>query len=301
LAMLTLFLLLLLLLPFVSTLDHNKPRIKAKYVIGLLVLLVATILLYWNTPYSGDNDTHRWQITPWIGQGLRYAFSTIGVLGILAALGATLARVKDQIIVSIVITCGVLAVLSTPHQKLASVFLYAVVGLLFLWSALNASGWAPLVARVRGIPRLGVAFILIGVVFLASFAARGVRDRYRSTEYHGILEYIENNISPDQTIGYLLDHRPYLLYGKHFDRKVVYVLPDEAKDRQEQPDSVDSSQWLDTLEKRKVRFVAVGPILDAWKSKKELSWIRSDKEDFVHVFGQDTSNETFIYRFMGHE
>jgi fumarate reductase subunit D len=301
LAMFILFVASLLFLPFVSAHDRSEPRIKAKSVVGLLVLLVITVLLYWNTPYSADNGTQGWQITPWIGNGLRYSFSTIGVLGILAALGATLARVKDQIIVSIVITCGALAVLSTPHQKLVSVFLYTVVGLLLVWSLLNAAGWTRWIASAGGVPRLGAALILIGVVFAASFAARGIRDRYRSTEYQGILEYIENNIGKEQTIGYLLDHRPYLLYGKHFDRKVIYVLPDEAKDRQEQPDSVDHSQWLDTLEKREVRFVAVGPILDAWKSSKELSWIRNDKRDFVHVFGQDTSNETFIYRFERHE
>jgi len=144
-------------------------------------------------------------------------------------------------------------------------------------------------------------FILIGVVFVVSFGARRVRDGHRSIAYNGILEYIENNIPQEQTIGYLLSHRSYLLYGKHLDRKVVYILPDEARDRQGQLDSVAHSQWLDTLEKRKVSFVAVGPILDAWKSKEELSWIRDDERAFVHMFGQDTSNETFIYRFMGHE
>jgi 4-amino-4-deoxy-L-arabinose transferase-like glycosyltransferase len=301
LTILILFVSSLLLLPFVSTRDHNEPRIKTKSVIGLLILLAITVLLYWSTPYSGDNDTHGWQITPWIGQGLRYAFPAIGVLGILAALGATLARIKDQIIVFIVIACGVLAVLSTPNQRLASVFLYTVVGLLLVWSVLNVTGWARWTASVRGVPRLGVVFILIGVIFVASFAARGIRDRYRSREYHGILDYIENNISKEQTIGYLLDHRPYLLYGKHLDRKVVYIAPDEAGARQGQPDSVGRSQWLDTLEERKVSFVAVGPILDAWKSRKELSWIRDDQKAFVHVFGRDTSNETFIYCFKGHE
>jgi hypothetical protein len=51
----------------------------------------------------------------------------------------------------------------------------------------------------------------------------------------------------------------------------------------------------------RVSFVALAPVVDAWKSQRELLWIRNNSKASVHVFGRDTSNETFIYCFKGHE
>jgi hypothetical protein len=225
----------------------------------------------------------------------------LGILGVVAGLSATLTGTKEPVIVSIVITCGVLSVMSTPYQRLALVFLCCAVGFLLVWNSLKSVGWTRLIGRGREALRLGAVLILIGAMFMASVGARRVRDGHRTIAYNGILEYIENNIPQEQAIGYLLSLNSYLLYGKHLDRKVVYVPPDEAEARQGQPDLVRRSQWLETLEKRKVSFVAIGPILEVRKWKEEQSWIRGDEKTFVHVFGQDTSNETFIYRFMGHE
>jgi hypothetical protein len=309
LAMLLQLIVALLLLPFAARPRSNKPiraqsgrqQIQTRQFIGLVVLFVAAALLYWNSPFTADDGTHNWQLTPWFGDSIRFGFPMLGILGVVAGLSSTLTGTKEPVIVSVVIVCGALSVMSTPYQRLALVFLCSSVGLLLVWNLLKSVGWTRLIGRGHGALRLGAVFILIGVVFVVSYGARRVRDGHRSIVYDGILEYIENNISKDQTIGYLLSHRPYLLYGKHFDRKVVYVPPDKVKDRQGQLDSLDHSRWLETLEKRKVSYVAVGPIEDAWKSMQELSWIRGDETEFIHVFGQDTSNETFIYRFIPHD
>jgi len=269
----------------------GAPRIKTRYWIGLLVVLATTAFLYWTTPYSGDNGTHDWQITPWIGQGFRYAFPLMGVLGILAALSGSLIRNKEHVVVSVVIASSVFSVINLVNQRLVYIYLFTVVGLLLVWSMLNTTGWTKQFAKLRGVPKLGFVLMLVGFFFAATIGARVVRDRYRTLLYNGIIEYIENNVNREQTIGYLLNHRPYLLYGKHLDRKVSYVAPEAEQE----------SQWLQTLEKRHVSFVAIGPIIDAWKSKQELSWIRNNEKTFVHVFGGDSSVQTVIYRFMGHE
>jgi hypothetical protein len=141
---------------------------------------------------------------------------------------------------------------------------------------------------VRGLPKLGFGLLLIGLIFILSFTAREARDKQRSTVYNGILEYIENNIPQDQTIGYLLSHRPYLLYGKHLDRKVAYV-PAESNGQ---------SEWLDALKKRKVSFVAIGPTRDQLKSEKAISWLEKNNGPFIRVFGRDPSKEICIYRFI---
>jgi hypothetical protein len=289
----------LFLLPFTGRLAGGEPvrqgsgehRIRRKHFIGLVALLAGTVLLYWNSPYTGDDGGRNWQLTPWFGHGIRYGFPMLGVLGVVAALSATLTKTKESVIASIVIVCGLLSVTSTPYERMATVFVCCAVGFLVVWSLLKSVSWTRLILRVRGLPKLGLCSLLIGLIFAFSFVARGIRDRHRSREYNGILEYIESNIPQDQTIGYLLSHRPYLMYGKHFNRKVAYVPAGSS----------DESEWLDALEKRKVSFVAIGPILDEWRSQRELSWIRNNDKGFVHVFGQDSSRETFIYRFNGHE
>lgn len=52
------------------------------------LLWIACAVLYFRTPYGGDNGSHGWQITTWIGQGLRFALPALGILASVAARGA---------------------------------------------------------------------------------------------------------------------------------------------------------------------------------------------------------------------
>jgi len=61
---------------------------QRRRVLWPLVLCAACAYLYWRTPYSGDNGEHGFQITTWIGQGLRYGLPGLGLLAAVAALGA---------------------------------------------------------------------------------------------------------------------------------------------------------------------------------------------------------------------
>jgi len=278
----------LLFLPFRSIVNVGENRIKTEHFIWFFALMVGTGVIYWNTPFTADNWTHGLQITPYIGHQLRFAFPALGLLGIAAALSATILRTKEEVLASIVIISSVISVMMTAHVRLLYVFLCIAVGLLLVWSLLRAIDWTRLISRVPRAIKWVTAIILIGFVAASTLGLRAARDSQRTKLYHGILGYIERNISEEQKIGYLLCHRPYLLFGRNLNRTVVYV-PSES-------DSL--SQWLDTLEKRKVDFVAVGPIPDEWKSSRELSWLKNSNGTFIHVYGQDSSKEIFLYRFV---
>jgi hypothetical protein len=277
----------ILVLPFRAIRGGGDDRLKTEYFIGLIVLLVGTLIIYWNTPYTADNGTHDLQITNYIGRQMRFAFPLMCLLGVVAALCATLLRIKEQVVAAAVTACSVLSLLTTGNSRLAYVFLGSAIGLAMLWNVLKPLNWFWLNAQLRSRFRfVSIGTLLIGCLML-SFLARRVRDNQRTITYDGVLDYIENNISQKQTIGYLLSHRAYLLFGEHFNRSVAYV-PSES-------DSV--SQWLDTLRRRKVDFLAVGPLFEGWKSSRELAWIEKNNEAFIRVYGRDPSKEMIFYRF----
>jgi hypothetical protein len=280
----------ILLLPFRFASIRRERRINVEHFIGLIALMVGTVLIYWNTPYTADNGTHGLQITPYIDHQLRFAFPLMGILGVATALSATILRTKEEVMASLVIVGSVISVMQTPHVRILYFFLCFVVGLLLLCSLLNAVDWTRLVSTAPRVVKLCTAFVLIGLTVFSTFVARWDRDRHRTTLYYGIPKYIENNISPEQTIGYLLCYRQYLLFGKNLDRRKVIYVPSES-------DSL--SQWLQMLQKRGVDFVAVGPILREWRSSRELSWLENSNGAFVHVFGRDPAREIFLYRFVG--
>ena len=57
-------------------------------VAAVALLCLACTALYAATPFSGDNGSHGWQITTWIGQGLRYGLPALGLFATVAALGS---------------------------------------------------------------------------------------------------------------------------------------------------------------------------------------------------------------------
>ena len=64
-----------------------KQRMAARRVAAVALLCLACTALYAATPFSGDNGSHGWQITTWIGQGLRYGLPALGLFATVAALG----------------------------------------------------------------------------------------------------------------------------------------------------------------------------------------------------------------------
>lgn len=231
---------------------------------GLAALLAATALLYWITPVSGDNGSQHGEITPWIGQGLRYAFPFIAVLAAVAAAAAGAAGMTEKAAILLVPAA---ATFCMPGSLLGALVLLARKTLfrnrLFL---------------------LGAAAILL---FGCTLLARNVRAVRQEEAYGGIPQYLENHVGRNETIAYLLSHKSYPLYGKALDRKVVY-MPSESE---------DWSAWRNSLRASGVGVIAVGPLLDKWKSRPELAWLNDKHGPFVRVYGDNNGASTVLYRY----
>lgn len=143
--------------------------------------------------------------------------------------------------------------------------------------------------------RVVVISTLLGLLMITSWGIRERRDIERREVYGGVYEYIGSNLKPSETLGYLLSYRSYLLYGKHWNQKVLYIPSN----------STLLSQWLDDLQKRAVTVVAVGPLEEkmGWEHR-EINWLENSKEESItsyhqaprKVFGQDPKKEIAIYR-----
>lgn len=274
---------LLLPLTFVA----GQRRTKKEHLMGLVILLIGTGFLYWITPYSGDNGQNQWQITPWIGGPMRYAFPFMAVLGITAATGASTVQIRDECIMAIVM----FSLGSIPGTSILYVALYMVFALLLNWRFFGVIGR---IISIASVPRKGVRLagrvvittIFAGVIVATTFVAREVRDVRRSEVYGDVFEYTTTNVSRDEVVGYLASHRSYFLYGKGLNRRVLYV-PSESD---------DFSEWVDVLQERKVSIVAIGPLRETWKSRREVGWLENTGGPFVRILGQDPNVEPVLYR-----
>lgn len=257
----------------------SQTQIRRLYLLLLVILLVGAGYLYWHTPFSGDNGTHNWQITPWISLGFRYAFPFLGFLGVAAAVGATIIHARDEGLVAIVMICSMLAMAGTMMR-------YAIIVVLVFWGLMieiNHANFNPLVSRIlRRLSWVAVVSLLITM----TFNARQERELQRGKVYFGVLEFLANHVRQDETIGYLLSHQSYLFYGKKFDRQVLYA-PAESE---------NLSDWLALLREKGVSVVAIGPLRDDWKLRREVSWLEDPEGPFVRIFGEKSGSEPFFYR-----
>lgn len=93
-------LIVLQLLVFAATVTFRPCYLKKLTVPSLILLGILTVsitTLYCNTPYSGSNDTPP-RLTSWMGQGLRYAFSGVALLGVLSAIASSLISLRKELI-----------------------------------------------------------------------------------------------------------------------------------------------------------------------------------------------------------
>jgi hypothetical protein len=92
-------LIVLPILMFVLT-SRLRPPLKTLITSNLIlitVLVVCNIILYWNTPYSGSND-YPPKLTNWMGQGLRYAFPSVALLGVFSAISSSLMALRKDLV-----------------------------------------------------------------------------------------------------------------------------------------------------------------------------------------------------------
>ncbi len=236
-------------------------------------LVAATALAYWTTPVTANN----WDggpITPWMGQGLRYALPFIGLLAatggvLLGTTGTANAMVGPAAVVAGLLAC------STRPMWLATLLVLSGLAFHHVASLRFGNGGRLVVACVG---------VVAAAIFVASLHTK--RDTARARLYRGVPAFIERKVGRDDTVGYVLSHQSYLFYGTHFDRRVEYV-PAGADQRPE---------WIARLRAQHIGFLAVGPVRPEWRRRKELDWIQEEDGTFTRVFGRDEATEPVIYR-----
>jgi|GEM_PF-1967121 len=275
----------------------------------VVAAVVATALLYWMTPYSGDGGDHGFQITPWTGQAFRYAFPCIGLLAALAGAGTTRLGLRNRtiawllavVVTSVVgrilfdrsvITSGIKPASRTGalHYAAALAIAAAAVAAVALMWRLGHAAWgrkAP--DRESGLPRVTVrwGFVLAsGALLAAGVAASGIRERQRYQTYGAAYAFIAEKLPAGEAVGFILSHRAYLLYGPDLARPVRWVPAGGD----------DLTTWVTALRSEGVCTVAVGPVLPEWQRSRELAWLRAASGPFEPLSVEDLSQTMGLYR-----
>ncbi len=93
---------------------NRQNIISRKRLFCLLALLIGVGFLYWNTPYSsGTGGERAGQLSSLLGYNFRYGFSFLSVLGITAAVSATLIGTRTEAIAFVVLISSILGIISS--------------------------------------------------------------------------------------------------------------------------------------------------------------------------------------------
>ncbi|MCJ7750690.1 MAG: hypothetical protein MUQ65_06300, partial [Armatimonadetes bacterium] len=132
-----------------------------------------------------------------------------------------------------------------------------------------------------------VAVIAALAAFTAiTFVARCERDRRRTVEYDGCYEHLRDHVGADETIGYFMSNRSYLLYGKDLSKHVVYI-PVTSR---------DSNEWIGYMRRHGIDVLAAGPAADQKNAWDTFDWLERGRMPLFRVYGRDFHGFPFLYR-----
>lgn len=263
----------------------NNPRTERVNLAKLVAVGAITGMAYWMTPYTGDAGQNN-GLSPDLGQVFRYGLPAIGVVAVLGGIGLAQGLfTNDATLAAIVVVVAILGLMRADVPYLPELIVLACA--ICVLVALIRPLWASLM-RGRLWKTCSVIITCISVV-LATYGLRRERDARRYLQYGGIYEFVQNKVSKSDVIGYALSTRSYLLYGKHWDRKVVYspvVFKEDGLKR-----------WMDELARRGITLVAIGPI-PKWMigSEPDAQWLSTEKAWILPVLGRNWRTETVLFR-----
>jgi hypothetical protein len=222
-----------------SLLSVARGRTRALAMVTALLLLC--VVLYWRTPYSGDNGTHDWRVTPWIEVGLRYGFPVLGLLGALAAVGMSSSRWWPRVGLATLVVTSVLTVLEhlVPH-------VVVLIGVVVL-----AWGIA-VIAMGRRIDRrltAGVTIVVVVLVAVGLGLARDYREDRRGLGFGKIVEVMAAELTDDDIVMVVHSQKLHIAAGIDWKRRVELA---------ELPGAGQEDQWVADLRSRGVTAVLVG-------------------------------------------
>jgi hypothetical protein len=242
-------------------------------VAAVALLLIACVALYAATPYSGDNGSHGWQITTWIGQGLRYGLPALALFAALAALGfeRLVARTGPRLTVGLALLPLLLGAarlraleqLMARGQLVDSAAGQRTLGLALVAAVLVAGLAAGLGPRALGAvldglrarlgrvvrPRPALAAAVLLIVAATGLALLGGPRLARRCLAYGPTALRLEALPPEWPVGYVSGQLAYPLFGEHLDRPVRLLQP-----------SPDPSETVEAARRAGVRVLVLDPL-----------------------------------------
>ncbi|MFO0575195.1 MAG: hypothetical protein U1A78_14490 [Polyangia bacterium] len=242
-------------------------------VAAVALLGIACTALYAATPYSGDNGSHGWQITTWIGQGLRYGLPALGLFAAVAALGfeRLAARLGPRFTAGLALLPLLLGVarlraleqLGARGQLVDSALGQRTLGLALVAALLLAglaAGLGPraaalaLGARLDGLglctrPRRALAAAaLLGAVLVGLAHLGGQRLERRRAAYGATAAALER-LPPGWPVGAVPGQLAYPLFGERLARPVRLLPP-----------SPEPAETVEAARRAGVRVLVLDPL-----------------------------------------
>ena len=275
------FIALTLVVPLALVVLCVRPKWINRDTLFYIALSAGTALVYWFTPYSADNGSHDWQITPWIGQGIRYAFPLLTSLAVSAAILATTVRMPAALLVALLLAnCTLLLIHETEFVYLYATCLAGVGVLANQLRSVSIGRWFQRFA-LAGTMAGFIAFLLLTPMLSSR------RDAQRADKYDGLVHFIDENTQPGDAVGYIASHKSYLFAGKRLDRAPLYCPPEPAQ---------EPGTWAQSLRERGIVLIAAGPVVFGFENERALGWLAHRRDLFIPVFGSDLQSQVMVYR-----
>ncbi|MFH1845445.1 MAG: glycosyltransferase family 39 protein [bacterium] len=210
--------------------SHRRPLLL------LLLLTVCAGLIYWFTPYGGDNGDNNYQLTTWIGLNMRFGFIFVALVGLLAALGWRIVRLPHPILAGagLLLAGWSVAVEVAPDRTalwiwagfawgLAAVSLRSGLGSGTVSSAGGAENHFRGTTRRRLIFRPVVLILGICLVCWGLYSGRNIRETRRPASLGGTYR-LATQADPEAVLGYAMLRLTYPLYGPELRQPVVSAV-----------------------------------------------------------------------------
>jgi hypothetical protein len=243
-------------------------RAPKRSAIVLFALVMLTAIVYWHSPYSGDNGTHDWKLTPWFEVGLRYGYVCLGVLGVTAAMGLRVVGLQDPWVVGLsTLSCLLGVMVGLKPGAPASI---AALGLALVLVLAQRRIRLPVAPRALISTGVALAFVIfLGV----SWRARAAREVERNRFYGPLYSFMEAQVEPTATVGYVNMVAIYPLVGRAWTRDLVAAEP-----------STDSyEEWVRCLKAKGISVVVVGQgpaAVDALAVERVQRWLLGEPPEF---------------------
>jgi len=263
---------------------------------ALFLMLMVLFVLYGITPFSGDNGSHGWRITPWVGQAFRYGLSGMALLAVVAAWGWRRLRLSPPMTAAVAVglTAWSAALRVAPPRLLLVVVVVLGAFAVLIWVARAGEGNAAGHGSRRRTAVFLTTVLSLALVVGGLHALRAGREQRRRLLYD--LPYLRTLTAPPQeVVGVAMTQLRYPFYGRNWQRRVVDVSSHDGFE----------SSWLRRLDGEGVDVVAIGPhAVHRTFAPPEADlhrWLDDSDGPFVRLpgVGNKAAGNIVFYRYRG--